>query len=286
MIERAYIEIGNICNLSCSFCPKTKRAPRRMTEAELTLICQRLRGRVKVLYFHLMGEPLLHPLLDRFLTVAGEYGFKVCITTNGTLLGSRGDILLSHSETVHKVSVSLHAPEGNSLSLDGSEYLAAAANFASAAADRGIFTVFRLWNMDSAEATGKNSENGTIEEYLHNRFPDPWEPRRRGYRLARNIFLEYDGVFVWPTESTDAERESGFCHGLSQQIGILADGSVVPCCLDSEGEISLGNIFDSPLEDILSSGRAARMREGFSRGELCESLCRKCSYSKRFKAEK
>lgn len=282
MIERAYIEIGNICNLACSFCPGTKREPRQMDESEFTKICEKLQGKVKFLYFHLMGEPLVHPLLDRFLGIAECFGFKVCITTNGTLLEGKGDILLSHSTVLHKVSISLHAPEGNSFSAEGSGYLSSAAYFAEQAAERGIFTVFRLWNMNSTDALGKNSENSAIETYLHKRFSFPWEKRQRGYRLAKNIFLEYDGVFVWPSESGEQERERGYCHALSQQIAILADGTVVPCCLDSEGMIALGNIFSSSLQQILNSERAVLMRRGFSAGVLCEMLCRKCSYSKRF----
>ena len=285
MLERAYVEIGNICNLSCSFCPGTKRAPRQMAEEEFREVCQKLCGKVKFLYLHLMGEPLLHPSLDAFLGIMREYDFKACITTNGLLLKERADILLSHSDTVHKVAISMHAPEGNGMSAEIEQYVSEVLQFVSEAAEKGIYSVLRLWNLDSAEALGKNSINRRIEELLRDFFTEPWQKRPRGFRMAKNIFLEYDGVFVWPEESTAESIENGYCHALTQQIGILADGTVVPCCLDSEGAISLGNIFESSLFEILSSDRAQNMLSGFSSGRLCEPICQKCTYARRFKSK-
>jgi radical SAM protein with 4Fe4S-binding SPASM domain len=286
MIERAYVEIGNLCNLKCSFCHKTKRAPRQMTAEEFSMIAEKLRGRVKFLYLHVLGEPLCHPHLDKILSTAGEFGFRVCITTNGTLLAERGDIILSHSDIVHKVSISVHAPEGDGRISEGGrlkEYLFGAVNFAKRLKDKGIFTVFRLWNLNSSEGTGKNSENVEIEKYLFSSFPLLEKRRERGIKLDDYIFLEYDGVFTWPSDSESEERNEGFCHGLVGQIGILADGTVVPCCLDAEGEIPLGNIFRESFEDIMESDRAKNMLSGLKGRRLTEKLCRKCTFSRRFK---
>jgi radical SAM protein with 4Fe4S-binding SPASM domain len=78
------------------------------------------------------------------------------------------------------------------------------------------------------------------------------------------------------------QGEKGFCHALSQQIGIHADGTVVPCCLDKEAVIKLGNIFETPFEEILKSQRLLEMSKGFKNLQLKEELCRKCTYIKRF----
>ena len=67
------------------------------------------------------------------------------------------------------------------------------------------------------------------------------------------------------------------------QIASLADGTVVPCCLDSEGEIALGNLFETDMETILSSPRARAMREGLTAGKMIEPLCQKCTYARRFR---
>ena len=75
MLEKIYLEITNVCNLDCSFCHKTARPHRRMTNEDFELLTDRLQGEVKYLFFHLMGEPLLHPLLPQFVRRAREKGF-------------------------------------------------------------------------------------------------------------------------------------------------------------------------------------------------------------------
>lgn len=282
MLERVYVEIGNICNLSCSFCTGTRRAKRQMSVEEFSQVCEKLRGHAKYLYFHVMGEPLLHPCLESLLTVAGGMGFLVCITTNGTLLPRVGEVLLKNREAVHKVSVSLHAPEGNGMKAQR-EYLDGVTSFAKRASDAGIYTVFRLWNRDSAEGNGKNEQNTDIEAHLKAVFSGEWQTRPRGYRIAKNTFLEYDGVFTWPTDSRAEEQDEGFCHGLSSQLAILCDGTVVPCCLDANGEIPLGNIFETTLDEILQGEPACSIRKGFEKGKFVAPLCKKCTFARKFK---
>lgn len=281
LLNRAYVEIGNVCNLSCSFCPGTRRAKRQMTEEEYRRVLSELRPYTDYVYLHVMGEPLLHRLLDRFLAVAEEYGFRVCITTNGTLLRERGKILLAHSRVIHKVSVSLHSMEGNGREAEEA-YLDDVCSFAEQAAAPGCYTVLRLWNLDADGRHGENAENERIESYLRARFGNEWIARWNGYRLKERIFLEYAGIFTWPTESNAEDEEDGYCHGLLDQIAILADGSVVPCCLDSEGEIVLGNLYGQTLSEILASDRAERIRAGFRNGRMVEPLCKKCTYARRF----
>ena len=284
-LDRVYVEIGNVCNLACSFCPGTKRPLHQMTEAEFQTVCERLRPHTDYLYFHVMGEPLLHPSLDRFLRMAGECGFRVCITTNGTLLSSEGQMLLSHADVLHKVSISLHSLEGNG-TVSGQEadcYLSDAITFAREASALGIHTVLRLWNLDADGREGRNLANSAIEARLHEAFPEEWKPRWNGFRLKQSVFLEYAGIFTWPTESDAEATLDGYCHGLLDQLAVLADGTVTPCCLDSEGEIALGNLYRSTLPEILAAPRATAMWEGFSARKMVEPLCQKCTYARRFR---
>lgn len=109
MFNRAYVEITNVCNLACSFCPGTRRPAGYMRPEDFRLLAEKLRGHTAYLYLHVMGEPLLHPQLEEILAIARQLDFRVCITTNGTLLPRRGHALAG----VHKVSVSLHSFEGN-----------------------------------------------------------------------------------------------------------------------------------------------------------------------------
>ena len=282
-LSRVYIEITNVCNLSCSFCPGTRRAPAFMTPEQFDTVCRRIRPYTKEIYLHVMGEPLLHPALESFLAIAESYGLTVNITTNGTLLSERTDLLLSHAKTIKKVSISLHSCEGNERKEAQNEYFDEVLRFCEKAAKCGIFTALRLWNLNSVERRGHNRENGEILERLRRVYPEPWQRRYTGWRIGERVFLECAEIFTWPVESEAAPRECGRCHGLLDQVAVLVDGTVVPCCLDSEGEIALGNLYGSELDQILGDIRASEMRDGLLHGRLTEPLCQKCTYANRFK---
>lgn len=278
MLKRAYIEITNICNLRCDFCPGTKRAMRSMSVSEFTTAARKLRGTVKYLYLHVMGEPLLHENLEDFLDIAGSLGFRVCLTTNGTLLGNRGGELLAHT-ALHKVSVSLHSMEGNGVS-DLRSYLSDAWAFAEKAAASGVIVALRLWNIG-----GKDARNEEILSFLEQKlgqYPLSMpQPRDGNWKLGERIYLEQAERFEWPDLSA-SEENVRFCLGLREQIAVLCDGTVVPCCLDHEGDIPLGNLFTQELAEILQSPRAKALYDGFSCGRPSEELCRRCGYATRF----
>ncbi len=277
MLKKIYLEITNICNLKCSFCPGTCREGRFMSTEEFENISSALVGHTKFLYFHLMGEPLLHPDLGKFLSIAHGKGFRVILTTNGTLLSERGEELLS-SPALHRVNISLQSFEGSGSS-DSSldSYMASVSDFASCAAEKGVICSLRLWNEG-----GENSCNNQILSLLEERFPAPWEDCTKNLRLAPRVFLEHGDKFDWP-DLAAPEAEVSFCYGLRDHIGILCDGTVVPCCLDSDGSIPLGNIHEQSLKDIISTPRAKAIYEGFSCRKATEELCRRCGYASRFK---
>ena len=283
MYSRAYIEITNICNRSCSFCPGTTRPPRRMSLSEFDTVTDRLRGVTEYLYYHVMGEPLTHPDLPDFIRLAKEKGFKSAITTNGTLLSRRGKELIDAG--VYKVNISVHSFEDGEDSAAHGRYLDGILDFADEASRNGVLTVLRLWNLDGhGEALGGN--NARTLDYLRARFPDtpetPWKFSPRGARMRDKLHLEYGDRFEWPDMEADDRGSGVFCYGLKDHFAILCDGRVVPCCLDREGAVTLGNVFDTPVEEILSSPRAAAMREGFRRRCATEELCRRCGYVRRF----
>ena len=277
MLDKIYLEISNVCNLSCSFCHKTKRTKKLMTEAEFELLTDKLRGKTKYLYFHLMGEPTLHPLLPKFIEIAKKKGFLPILTTNGSLLSQRGADLLE--SIPYKVSISLHAPEANE-GFSDAEYLTSCIEFAKKAAERECIVALRLWNL------GSDADNSHILARLHEEFPGEWAPVRRGNgeRMAHKIFLEWGDRFKWPDEADGEERRDDgvFCYALRDQAGVLVDGTVVPCCLDADGCISLGNLFESELDEILESARARAIYDGFSRRVAVEELCKTCGFVKRF----
>ena len=273
--RKIYLEISNICNLQCAFCPGTNRKKHTMTEAEFSALLPKLRPWSDFLYFHLMGEPLCHPQLGRFLQLAGDVGFKVILTTNGTLLKKQQAVLLS-APALHKVNISLHAFESNDLSVSLEEYLQDCFAFGQAAQGKCIVS-YRLWNQGGAD-----EQNPDILSLLQQYFPQPWIQERRGQRLAQGVYLEHGDRFDWPDLKAADTGAKCFCYGLRDQIGVLCDGTVVPCCLDHDGQIPLGNLFTSDLEEILRSPRAKAIYAGFSQGVASEELCRHCGYATRF----
>lgn len=276
MFSKAYVEITNICNLSCSFCHGTKRAPHRMSTEEFSLVVDRLKGHTRHVYFHLMGEPLTHPDLPELLHIAAMQGMNCCITTNGVLLKKCAE-MLKNTEKLYKISVSLHSFEANRSSVTLEEYLECVWNAVVPLAEKGTICALRLWNDG-----GENAMNEEILEFLHSRAEGDWQETRTGsLRIGENIYLENAARFEWP-DINAPEYGVQFCHGLRDQLAVLCDGTVVPCCLDAEGEIKLGNIFEQSLEKILASPRAKALYDGFSNRKPAEELCRKCGYATRF----
>lgn len=276
MLKRAYVEITNVCNLSCSFCPGTRRAPRFMSGEEFAAIAAKLRGEVQYLYLHVMGEPLLHPELENILRIGGDMGFRLCVTTNGTLLDRAGETLL-HAAALHKVSVSLHSFEGNGGG-DMAPYLESVWRFAERAAAKGVIVALRLWNGGGAE-----ERNGEVLDFLRRKTGAArWEEKRDGsFQLGERLYLERAEKFDWPDLSAP-ESGAEFCLGLRQQLAVLVDGTVVPCCLDHEGDIALGDLLRQELRDILQTPRARALYDGFSARCPSEELCRRCGYAARF----
>ncbi len=272
---KVYIEISNICNLKCSFCPGTTRQARRMSLDEFKIILEKVKVYTDYIYFHLLGEPLCHPDLESFLNLAEKEGFKVIITTNGTLLKKCKSILLN-SASHYKTVISLHSFEANDNKSSFDEYLNNCLSYAKEAENKKI-VVLRLWNNG-----GKDSLNDAILKVLESYFKKPWIEERNGIRIGNKIYLQYGDKFDWPTLENDSINEKVFCYGLRDQIGILADGTVVPCCLDSNGDIPLGNIFEDDLAQILSSKKATNIYNGFSNRTACEELCKRCSFVRKF----
>ncbi len=226
-------------------------------------------------YLHLMGEPLIHPELPRFLEIAHSEGIKVIITTNGTLLLQQQAMLLN-SPSLHKVNVSLHSFEANDNHILFEDYLCGCFQFGKTAEGKKL-VVYRLWNQG-----GLDTKNEKILAEMESFFPKPWFESPKGTAIGNRVFLEYGDKFEWPDLAASERDGRFFCYGLRDQIGILSDGTVVPCCLDHEGDIPLGNVFTDCFEEIIKSPRAMRIYNGFSDGNACEPLCRRCGFANRF----
>lgn len=274
MFSRVYVEITNNCNMKCSFCHGHSRKARSMTSDEFLLVLDKLVGVTEYIYYHLMGEPLLHPQLCEIIRMSGERDFKSVITTNGTLLDKRGEELISSG--VYKVNISVHSLENGDETLF-IEYMNNIAEFAEKASSAGIIVVLRLWNNGC-----DNGQNEKVIQFLHEKLSGEWAENTKGIRIHKKLHVEWGERFVWPDMEAPLQGDEFFCYGLRDHFGILCDGTVVPCCMDSDGIIALGNIFDDELSEILSSERAESIRCGFEQHRAVEELCCRCSYAQRF----
>ncbi len=347
VFAKLYVEITDVCNLRCSFCPPTGRPRRFMSRAEFAHILKKLEGQGRLLYLHVKGEPLLHPKLGELLSIAGDLGFGVALTTNGSLLEKQASTLLG-ATALRKLSISLHSHAGAGAGAGGvgtdaagtdagagagagdvdaaaagdnpgvAAYWSGVASFLDLHRQAPPFPVsLRLWNLRGGVLP---PETAYLVEKLRERYPN-LGPRDGGgggvggggagasldgggggggaggggasaslggggsalawpkaLRLDTQVFLNAAEEFTWPDPALPEGSSKGSCLGLRKQIAVLVDGTLVPCCLDGEGRIPLGNLFEQDLDEILAGERARAMRQGFERNALVESLCRTCGY--------
>ncbi|QFF97609.1 radical SAM protein [Psychrobacillus glaciei] len=285
--KKMYIEITSVCNLACSFCPPTSRKANIIKLDAFNNILDQIKDHTKYIYLHVKGEPLLHPRVDQLLDAAHAKGFKVNITTNGTLITKNRHKLLG-KPALRQMNFSLHSFDGHEGSTNREQYLTTILNFAKEAAEQGVIISFRLWNLQRENATNedirRNQETLEILEKefnLHYKIEEKVVPGS-GIKIADRIYINQDHEFQWPSLLAPEDDGKGFCHALRSQAAILVDGTVVPCCLDGEGVINLGNINKTSFSEIVEGERANALYDGFTRREAVEEMCRKCGYRQRF----
>lgn len=286
-LQKIYIEITNTCNLSCSFCPPHSRVPAFMERSDFQRIINKIKGKADILFFHVKGEPLLHPDLETFIDIAHDADFPVHLTTNGTLISAKAACLGGKSN-LSKINISLHGlpqfPKSKQERLT-TEILESAKLLVEI--NRKINPHFlvslRLWTKDNITVTGEsirligkayNLEDGIIERKLS---------ETNSIILQPGLVIHTAGTFVWPSLSGTDFGECGYCLALRDQAGILVDGTVVPCCLDGNGDLALGNVLNLDWDEIISSGRARAIYKSFSDRKISEPLCRRCGFRTRFK---
>lgn len=280
--KKIFVEITNCCNLSCSFCHQSQREPAFITPTAFADTLQKINGWTDHIALHLLGEPLLHPELPQLLSSCHQQQLQVNLSTNATLLTSTRKVLLS-SPALRQINFSLHSYDVTAGDKEFDAYLDEILDFVDEARRTSpLFLSLRLWNLSKK---GGDDENKKIRQRLESFFglnlPSTLTPGQ-GIKLAPQVFLSQEEEFSWPHAPAPDLGESGTCRALRDHIGILVDGTVVPCCLDAEGDISLGNISTSSLDEILASSRATSMRQGFDCRKLVEPLCRRCTYRQRF----
>ena len=290
--KKIYVEITNVCNLRCSFCTPTKRKNKFMTIEEFEHIIKSISLYTKLIALHVKGEPLLHPNLSEILHICEEYKVKVNITTNATLLLEKINSI-KNSKAVRQLNLSIHSVKQNT-SMDEIDYLdnifKAVDSLQLQNTDDKIYISYRLWNLKNIS---QNDENFNVIKKLQDKYniSDLLNKCKTNefIKLDDNIFLNQDEIFTWPTLNQSISKKnniklkrSGTCQGLRSQIAILSNGDVVPCCLDQDANIKLGNIFKDNFENIFNSQLSMDIINGFRNNILICDLCKNCDYIKKF----
>lgn len=263
MYKKVYVEITNACNLSCDFCIKNKRKLKFMSEDEFKIILEKLKNHTEYLYFHVLGEPLMHPKINEFINLA-SLSYKVNITTNGYLIEK-----LKNNKNIRQLNISLHSYNTKyNISLD--DYLNHIFEVVNTLEN--TYISYRLW-VDS-------NETDEILKKLNEKYDTSLSKKdlKRNNKLKENIYLNKEEEFIWPSMNNNYYNENGKCYGLIDHIGVLVDGTIVPCCLDTLGIINLGNIFKDDLSSLKENKLGNEMINGFKNNKKVHELCKKCKF--------
>jgi len=247
-------------------------------------IVEEVKPLTDMVYFHVVGEPLMHPNFSELIQICFERDMPVAITTNGSLLNTEaaGSLL---NPIVRRVNISIDALDlGKSHEFDG-----LMAFTRRAFAERpDLYINYRLWNLTSHTEGLDSERNVLIRKRIEDAFGiavpiQKHSSGRKSLHLLNRLYLHLDTRFIWPRlDVSKSQNTRGFCHALSRLFAILVDGTVVPCCLDSNAVMPLGNCREHSLKAIIDSPRAIVMTKGFRDGELIEPLCRQCTFISRF----
>lgn len=271
--KKVYIEITNRCNFACSFCSKSNREKEFVSPENFSAILFSIKPYTNYIYLHVLGEPLLHPQLPTLLSIADEMGFHVNLTTNGSLISMKRPLLMASS--IRQFNISMHDAEENIPASQWGKYLDEVFSFADEKAAQSYFSL-RLWNRVDDNCSPFN-------QFCLSRMAEHWQVDMGDAMLSRNkkltdhVFFQNSARFSWPGEK-HLQHTHRTCYGLKDHVAILVDGTVVPCCLDANGDMALGNVLEQPFDDIIKSERAMKILEGFRRHEAVEPLCADCGF--------
>lgn len=278
-IKRIYIEITNICNLSCSFCSKHHRENKMLSLDEFNSIIQDVKQYTKYIYLHVQGEPLTHPDFNKILHICDENDMQVQLVTNGTFLYKYLDIY-SHP-SLRKISISLQSIEYQAVNLE--DYMHTLITFIdySATFKHPIVEV-RFWRNDQYDLP----KTKKCMDILNEKYTLSLTERNNHYRIKENIYVDFDNMFSWPDLENMPLEKNGTCLGAKTQIAILSNGDVVPCCLDTDAHVLLGNIFKNDLNTILNDKPYKKLVKEFNDHKIENPFCLRCTYRLRFSKKK
>lgn len=261
-----YIEITNSCNFSCPFCPSSSlNQSEFMKLDDFKVVIDKIKKYTKTVYFHVKGEPLLHPYLKEMIDVCFNNNIDVCLTTNGVLINKYEDVILKYSN-IKKINISLQSLINYKNQSDIDQYLNNLLLFLLKKKEKNpkLGINLRIWN----DKINNNKLNLSVENYL----------RDNNILSIPNVRVSYADEFEWPNMNNEPIYQKGKCLGGITHLGVLVNGDIILCCLDHLGHTKLGNIFIENLEEVLESKKYVDIKKGWNNNISVDPLCQRCSY--------
>lgn len=237
-----------------------------MTLEEFEIILKKIKDYTNYIYLHIKGEPLIHSKFKNILDLCKKYNMKVNITTNGVYLKERIKTIIE-SGIVRQINISLHSENNKANYIE--DILESVSNIDN------IIINYRFWTLT-------NNKLDTKMQAIINKIFKHYRIKKNTNKINNNTFISKADKFEWPNLNNNYYNEFGYCYGLKNQLGILSDGTIIICCLDSQGISNLGNIFTSDLNKILNSNIVKNIIKGFNNRCVYLELCKHCSYKEKF----
>ncbi|MFH1234116.1 MAG: radical SAM protein [Candidatus Diapherotrites archaeon] len=283
--EHFIVESTNFCNLSCLGCnnPYLKRKKQVMRLADFKKILPQLNEiGVRQVDFDFCGEPLLNKDVSEMARLAHESGISTFFSTNGAFIGEHADEIIKSG--LDSILIDLDAVESKAylklrkggnfgtvrknikLLCDRKKKLGSKTPFVALSY---LITSYSEKTIPEAEKLAeKLGANRLVLKSMHSMIQDPG--RLKGLLPTKKEYLR------------DSEKAGNWFCGYINGMGvILVNGDVGLCCADHFGDHVFGNVFKTPLREILKSPAYIERREKIFEKEY--ALCRGCVISQGYR---
>ncbi|MCQ2705519.1 SPASM domain-containing protein [Helicobacter pylori] len=277
LFKKIYIELSDICGLQCSFCPNPKNIRGVMPLELFEKVCKEAAPLTQMITLHVLGDPCKLKNLNHYLSAARRFSLKVDLVTSGAYWCDFETLL---QDVIYQISISLDAGLDNHNKLNQHRYIQKILEFCRYKCEKNSEVFLNLRIQDSTLDKHQNLIKPFLESFECISLETLISQGR--VRLFKKSFLNIQKTFKWPNLNApnplNQESKIPYCYGLIKQIAILSNGVVVPCCMDTQANINLGDLNHTPLKDILKSQKAMAIKTHFLKGEALEPLCKNCSY--------